>query len=377
MRPRLMFVVNVDWFFLSHRLRIAQRAMNEGYEVHIACGTTGREVELARLGLVTHPLKMTRGHAGPFSTLKVFFDLFVLFRRVKPDLVHLVTIKPVLLGGMAARLAGVSAVVAAVSGLGFVFTGEGILAAVRRLFVGFLYRLALGHKNLNVIFQNPDDRDTLRRITRLALSQTSMIRGSGVDLYRYQVASMPELPIVMLAARLLKDKGVLEFVEASNLLIAQGCSARFVLVGTIDPENPASLTQQEIAEIRKQRKVEVWGHRENMPEVLASATIVVLPSYREGLPKVLLEAAACGRAVITADVPGCRDAIEPGVTGLLVPARNAFALADAIGHLLDDAARCKALGDSGRRLAEREFDVEQVAARHMQIYSGLLASRGL
>jgi len=377
MTRRLLFVVNVDWFFLSHRLPIALEAKRQGYEVHVAAALTDRGAELERLGLVVHPLHaLDRSSTGAGAAWRTLLELWRLFRRVRPDVVHLVTIKPVLLGGLAARLAGVPAVVAAVSGLGFVFVDRGLWAALRRGLVGALYRLALGHPNLKVIFQNPDDKASVIRLARLPEERTCLIRGSGVDLAQYAVAPLPPgPPVVLLAARLLADKGVREFVQAAVEVRRSGApgaaGVRFVLVGTTDPGNPTSLTEAELAAWARDGIVETWGHRADMPVVLAAAHVVVLPSYREGLPKVLIEAAACGRAVITTDVPGCRDAIDPGETGLLVPARDANALAQAILQLLADPERFAALGRAGRALAERAFDVNEVVAEHLRIYKSL------
>lgn len=374
MKNILLFVVNVDWFFLSHRLPIALEAQRQGYEVHIATGLTNKLEELNRNGLIVHPLALDRSSAGIGNAWRTMVELWRVFRAVRPDVVHLVTIKPVLLGGLTARLAGVPAVVAAISGLGFVFVAQGGKAKGRRLLVGLLYRLALGHTNLKVIFQNSDDRASLVRVMHLPTNKVAMIRGSGVDLAQYTHSPIPVgMPVVVLAARLLADKGVREFVQAARLLRLRGVSAKFCLVGTVDPANPTSLTDAELARWVSEGVVEVWGQRSDMPQVLAAAQIVVLPSYYgEGLPKVLIEAAACGRAVITTDHPGCRDAIDPDVTGVLVPVRNVAALADAIVGLINDPVRCQAMGNAGRALAERAFDVRQVVAAHFRIYQELI-----
>lgn len=368
-----MFVVNVDWFFLSHRLPIALEAMRQGYQVHIATGLTDRLEELQNNGLVVHPLALDRSSASLGNAWRTVAQLWHIFRTVRPDVVHLVTIKPVLLGGLVARFTGVPAMVAAVSGLGFVFMARGAKAAVRRWLVGALYRLALGHRNAKVIFQNPDDLRSLATVTHLSPAKLAMIRGSGVDLTRYAHVPLPGgVPVVVLAARLLADKGVLEFVQGARLLRQRGCHARFVLVGTVDAANPTSLTDADVSAWVQEGTVEWWGHRTDMPQVFQAAQLVVLPSYREGLPKVLIEAAACGRAVVTTDVPGCRDAIEPGVTGLLVPVRDAAALADAMQSLITDPVRCKVMGDAGRVLAEKSFDVRQTVAAHLRIYQELI-----
>jgi glycosyltransferase involved in cell wall biosynthesis len=373
MSRKLLFVVNVDWFFLSHRLPIALEAQRKGYQVHIATGLTDKLDELQRHGLVVHPLALDRSSARLGNAWRTMIELWNVFRAVRPDVVHLVTIKPVLLGGLMARLAGVPAVVVAVSGLGFVFMARGPKAVVRRWLVGGLYRVALGHNNLKVVFQNPDDRDSLSKLAHLKDSKVEMIRGSGVDLIQYSYSPLPlGVPVVLLAARLLADKGVREFVQAARFLKQQGVSARFCLVGSIDPANPASLPDTELTQWANDGVVELWGQRSDMPAVLSSAHLVVLPSYREGLPKVLLEAAACGRAIVTTDVPGCRDAIDPSVTGLLVPVRNAEAIADSLKDLINDRARCQAMGNAGRALAERAFDVRQVVAGHLRIYQKLI-----
>lgn len=373
MTRRLLFVVNVDWFFLSHRMPVAQQAQREGYEVHLATGLTDRRAELEAAGLVLHPLAMARGHAGWLESFSTMLALFRLFRHLRPDLVHLVTIKPVLLGGLAARLAGVPAVVAAISGLGFVFTAQGWRAAGRRWAVACLYRLALGGKRLRVICQNRDDLDQVTHMAGLDAGQTMLIRGSGVDLTRFVATPLPDgMPVVMLAARLLADKGVREFVLAARQLRGAGVQARFCLVGAIDPDNPASLGEAELQAWAQEGVVELWGHRADMPQVLAASHVVVLPSYREGMPKILLEAAACGRAVVTTDVPGCRDAIEPNISGLLVPPRDGAALALVIRRLLDDPLACRRMGQAGRDLAQRCFGEQDVVAAHMRLYAELM-----
>jgi glycosyltransferase involved in cell wall biosynthesis len=377
MNRKLLFVVNVDWFFLSHRLPIALEALRQGYEVHIATALTDKLTVLQSHDLVVHPLSLDRSSSGLWATGKTIWQIFRVCKLVKPDVVHLVTIKPVLFGGLAARLSRVPAVVSAISGLGFVFVAKGVKAAIRRWLVGGLYVLALGHRNLRVIFQNPDDLACLARLVHLSDRKVTMIRGSGADLSQYRVMPLPTgVPVVLLAARLLVDKGVREFVQSAQILRQRGLlaqDARFVIVGKPDLANPASLRPDELAQWAEEGVVELWGHRTDMPQVMAAAHVVVLPSYYgEGLPKVLIEAAACGRVVVTTDHPGCRDAIDPGVTGVLVPVRDAVALANAIQELLSDPVRCATMGQAGRELAESVFDVRQVVAVHLQIYQELM-----
>ena len=375
---KLLFIVNVDWFFISHRLPVALAAQEEGYEVHVATGITDRLNDLVSMNFFVHPLKLGRGDTSLWSSVALSLSIFRVMRLINPDIVHLVTIKPVLLGGLAARFAKVPAVVAAVSGLGFVFVAEGVKAKIRKFIIGVLYRMALGHKNIKVIFQNPDDRESVLTLSRINDKKTAVIRGSGVDLRKYQVSQHQNrgAPIVMLAARLLRSKGIYEFVQAAALIKGRNQSSpspRFVLVGDIDSENPASLSRKDIDDIKDEAIVEVWGQRDDMPSVLSMATIIVLPSYREGLPKVLSEAAACGKAVITTDVPGCRDAIVPNLTGLLVPVKDSSSLSHAIVSLIDDPSRCKEMGRAGRQFAERHLDVRAVVHQHLDVYKELLA----
>lgn len=373
MTKKLLFVVNVDWFFLSHRLPIALEAQRQGFDVHIATGLTDKLDELRRHGLTVHVLALDRHGTGLGNAWMTTLQLWRVLRAVRPDVVHLVTIKPILLGGLLARLVRVPALVVAVSGLGYVFMSHGSAAWVRRSLVSVLYKLALTHRNLKVIFQNADDLRSLNEIVHLPAHQVATLRGSGVDLAHFVHLKLSEgVPVVVLAARLLADKGVFEFVEAAQMLSAQGCLARFVLVGTVDTGNPTSVKQTELDAWVSEGVVEWWGHRSDMAQVLSAAQIVVLPSYREGLPKVLLEAAACGRPVVTTDVPGCRDAIDPGVTGLLVPVQDALALAQAMNELILDPVRCERMGTAGRALAEQAFDVRQVVAAHLAIYADLI-----
>jgi glycosyltransferase involved in cell wall biosynthesis len=282
--------------------------------------------------------------------------------------------KPLLYGGLAARLAGVPAMVGAVAGLGYLIdSAERRSGWLRRLALPLL-RAALGHPNLRVIFQNREDRDFLVGAAALRDSQVVLIRGSGIELDRYRAVAEPPPPVVvMLASRLLRPKGIAEFVDAARLLHARGLDIRFRVAGEADPGNPLTVTAEEIERWRADGDVEILGRREDVPQLMASSHIVCLPSYYgEGVPRVLLEAAACGRPVVTTDSPGCRDAVEPGSTGLLVPPRDVEALADAIAVLAGDAARREAMGAAARRLAERAFGIESVVQRHLDIYAELV-----
>jgi glycosyltransferase involved in cell wall biosynthesis len=373
---KLLFVVNVDWFFMSHRLPIALEAMRQGYEVHLATGITDRLQALRAAGLTVHQLPLERSGASLWGEIRTFGRIAAVMRALRPDVVHLVTVKPVVLGGIAARMTGVPAVVSAVSGLGFVFTSRSMKARLLRAVVLALYRAALGHPNMKVVFQNNDDRRVLQALTGLPQGRTTIVRGSGVDLHGFAQRPFPGgPPVVLFAGRLLRDKGVEEFVAAARLLRERGVQATFRLAGAPDPGNRASVSPDDLRRWQACGDVELLGHQLDMPQVLADAHIVVLPSYREGFPKVLVEAAACGRPSVTTDVPGCRDAIIAGETGLLVPPRDAQALANAIGQLAGDAAMRMRMGLAARELAEREYDIGRIVQQHLALYRELQAVR--
>ena len=368
--PKLLYVVNVDWFFLSHRLPIALGARSAGYEVHVATGLTNRAHLFANYGLILHPIYLERGDTSLLGLFRTFINILIVCLRVRPKVIHLVTIKPVLLGGIIARLLGLKRIVASVSGLGYIFIAKGSKASIRRMIIGSLYKLSLFNDGIRVIFQNPDDRLSLCKLSSLPFSKTVLIPGSGVSLSLYSPSDLPPgIPVVLFAARLLSSKGIHEFVDAASQLNG----ARFVIAGQLDKENRDCIDPAQLNQWVENGWIEYWGYSDAMANVLTQASIVVLPSYREGLPKVLIEAAACARPVITTDVPGCRDAIEPGVTGLLVPAQDSNALKVAIQYLLDNPELCISMGLAGRALAERKFDVKQVVQTHLDIYAELIA----
>lgn len=369
----ILFVVNAPEFFLSHRLPLAVKAEKLGYQVHVA-SASGPDVErITAYGFAHHIVPFARSGHNPLNELSTLWCLIRLFRLVKPSLVHLITIKPVLYGGIAARLAGVGSVVAAVSGLGTVFLAESAIAHARRWLVSVLYRTAFRQRRLVVIFQNPDDRDVLFKLDALKPSQAKLIKGSGVSLAHYPFIEEPiGISVVVMAARLLKDKGVYEFVEASKLLRQRGVKFQARIIGSPDSGNPTSVAQSELDRWSREGHVELLGYRTDIPEQYAAANIICLPSYREGLPKSLIEAAACGRSVVTTDVPGCRDAIAAGKTGLLVPVKDSVALADAIQTLIENPALRKQMGLAGRALAEKHFAIEKIVRQHMDIYQELL-----
>ena len=368
--PRLLIVVNDAAFFLSHRLALALGARDAGFDVHIATPRDEASPRIEAAGLPFHAIPLSRKGTSPAGELRTIAALVKLYRELRPDIVHHVTAKPILYGGLAARIARVPAVVHAVSGLGYVFISNEPRARAIRRGIMATYRLVTSHPNCAVIFQNDDDRRVFGSAIRT--KRIELIRGSGVDLTRFRPTPLPSgVPVVVLPARMLWDKGVAEFVEAARLVRAPGVSARFVLVGDLDANNPAGVPRERIEAWVKDGFVEWWGMRTDMPAVLEQSTIVCLPSYREGMPKTLLEACAAGRPIVTTDVPGCRDALTGGDYGVLVPARDAAALATAIAELLADRPRLERMAASAAAAAA-QFAVEVVLGRHIALYRSLL-----
>jgi glycosyltransferase involved in cell wall biosynthesis len=369
----VLFVVNQARFFVTHRLVLAEAAAHAGYDVHVAVPDGPGTSAITERGFPVHSVPFDRGGMNVAADLRTATALVALYRELRPDLVHHVTVKPVLYGSLAARALNVRAVVNAVSGLGYLEIARDRRAQAVRAVVRRLYRLAFRRPRLRVIFQNPDDRASFEHAGIVRPGQASLIHGSGVDLDAFAPVPVPQgPPVVLLPARMLWDKGVGEFVDAARRLRSAGSDARFVLVGDTH-ENPAAVPADRLAAWVREGVVEWWGHRDDMPAALSAASVVCLPSYREGCPKALLEAAACGRPIVTTDVPGCRDVVRDGVEGLLVPARDAGSLAAAIARLLDDAELRRTCGELGRARAERDFGVARVVAATLTIYRELLA----
>jgi glycosyltransferase involved in cell wall biosynthesis len=374
-KPRVLFVDNDVNSFHAYRIELALAARDSGFDVHVAA-PQGKAAEILRAeGLRYHPIPMTRSGLAPWKELSTIVALFRLYRRVRPDLVHHLRLKPVLYGGLAAYGARVPAVVGLLTGLGYVFIAETRRALVMRKLVVLSCKVAFRHDNQRIVFQNPDDQGVFIKNKILPAAQTVLIKGSGVDIHTYVPTPEPEaIPVVILASRMLRDKGVVEFVEAARELKESGVSARFVLVGDTDPGNPTAVSAEHLRSWADEGVIEWWGHQNDMRKVLSQSNIVCLPSLREGVPKVLIEAAACGRAIVTTDAPGCREIVREGENGLLVPIRDSKALADALRLLIESAPLRALMAAKGREIAVEEFSVERVVNETLSVYRELLAS---
>jgi glycosyltransferase involved in cell wall biosynthesis len=373
---KLLILVNDLGFFISHRLRIAQAALLEGYKVTIGYGELGSVTSnmLAQSSISIHFVPMRRGGMNPLQEIQSLYFIWRLFHKVQPDLVHLVTVKPYLYGGIVARLTRVSGVISAVAGLGSIFVRNDWRSQLFRATLYPIFRLAFGHVNQYVIVQNQHDSNVLVNWGVIDPKKVWLLRGSGVDLSAFtQPDEVDGVPVVCFAARLIRDKGVYDFVSAARLLRERGINARFWLAGETDTKNPTGLTESEFQELRNEGLIEVFGYQKDISSLYAKAHIICLPSYYgEGIPKSLIEAAAASRAIVTTDHPGCRDAIIPNKSGILVPIKSPGKLADALHWLIEHPLERVAMGKAGRALAESEFTIEKIVNGHLEIYQKLL-----
>ena len=372
---KILIIVNVDWFFYSHRFPIAYEANKKGYEVHIATSTTDISIKnlLLSNGFKYHEIKFDRSGKSCLKLLISFISILRLLLKIRPEILHLVTTQPIIFGGIAAKIIRIKNVVYAVSGLGHIFIKNSFSSSVRRRIVLFLYKISLSVKNRIVIFQNPSDECLLRKFCSLKDSETTIIPGSGVDLQKFYYSKLPQgTPTVLMASRLLISKGVKEFLEAGKILKDKGFKVKFQLVGQPDSLNPLSINIKEIKDWEKKGYIEYLGYQNNIHNLIKNAHLVVLPSYYpEGLPKVLCEAAATGRGIITTDTPGCRDSIEEGVTGVFVLPGDPIDLADTILRTIKNDKLLASMSIAARLRAEKLFCIKSIVAKHIDLYNKL------
>ncbi len=373
-KPVLLYLVTEDWYFWSHRLPIARAAQAAGWEVMVATRVTKHGERIRREGFRLVPIGLRRRSLAPWREAAAIAELARLYRRERPDLVHHVGMKPVLYGSFAAVLTGVPTVVNALAGMGYVFSSTRLKARMVRPFVKLAFRWLLDRKNSRVILQNPDDVAAMSEAT-VAAERVALIRGSGVDIEAFAATAEPEgTPVAVMVSRMLWDKGVGELVQAARLLRKREADLKVVLVGPPDPENPASIPERQLRDWDSSGDVAWWGERSDIAKIWADSHIAVLPSYYgEGVPKALLEAGASGRPMLATDMPGCREIVVDGVTGILAPPRDVAALADGLEALSRDKSLRQRMGAAARELVEREFSEALVIERTMALYRSLLA----
>lgn len=372
MQLRLLFFVSEDWYFLSHRLALALGAQDAGFEVVLVTQVNDPSNAITSHGIRLVPFAMSRRSLNPLGMIATVVRLASIYRRERPDIVHHVALKPVIIGTLASRLAGVKNVVNAIAGLGWLYTAQSRTAIAIGIPARWLLRWLLA-RGITIV-QNPDDHAWL---TNLGIREPRirMIRGSGVDPEVFSPGSQADDELrVVLVSRMIWDKGIKEFVDAARQIRGSGMSARFILIGAPDPQNRASISEEQLIDWAAEGVVEWWGERDDVPAVLGRASIACLPSaYGEGVPKSLLEAASCGLPIVATDWPGCREVVHHGENGLLVPPRDSDALASALMELLADPERRTVMGKRSRKLALAEFTVDRVVEETLSVYREVLS----
>ncbi len=374
---KLLLVINEDRFFLSHRTRIAETARANGWDVTIVTKDTGKRHVIENMGFKYLELPVNPTGINPLEELKTLKFLYGLYRKNPDAIIHQVGLKNMLWGGIASRLTKTRGVVYAVSGLGTLF-GENNPGLISRMVIRLL-RFAMNKRYVTVIFQNHDDEKLFVDRHIVKEQKVVFIKGSGVDLQEFSFTDQPDhTPIkVLFTARMLREKGVVDLVEAAEILRKdyQG-KVEFLLCGDLS-KNPSAMTQEEIRSLVDNQYIKWLGHRSDVNALLRESDIMCLPSYyREGVPRSLIEASAVGRPIVTTDSVGCRDTVVDGVNGFIVPTHSPEKIAEALKKLIDHPELRILMGRESRKIAERDYDVDKVADTHMDIYESLYSRGG-
>ncbi len=377
MKKKILLVANTGWYLYNFRLPLARRLRDEGFEVVLVSPEDSYVERLKSEGFQWRGLRwLSRRGINPLFEFLALLELTRLYLKERPRAVHHFTIKCVLYGTIAAKLTRVKSVVNAVTGLGHIFLGSRTSTKLLRPIVRWLYRRILKARRGHVVFQNPDDLDTFMQANLVNPEKTVIIRSSGVDVKAFCPRpgnpDLPatEFPVVLFVGRLMAEKGIHDFLEAARIVkkTRQVC---FQVAGDPDPGNPSSISPETLEAWSKEGALDLLGHVDSIAEVIALSDIVVLPSYREGTPRVLLEAGAMGKPLIATDVPGCREVVKDGYNGVLTPVKDPDALARAVVELLDDHAKAAKMGRNSRLLIEAEFCVDQVVQSTLNVYTEL------
>lgn len=365
---RILYLVTEDRYFYTHRLPLAKAMVERGYQVFVVTRGDKLQSEFEKAGLKVIPFAFNRKGINPFKEVAKLIQLIKIYKKIKPDLVHHIAIKPVIHGSIAARIIKIPKVVNAIAGLGTVFSDNTFLTRMIRPVVNSLFRLLLNAPNSTVIVQNLDDQTQLEK-QGVKKKQFVLIRGAGVDIDQFVFIKEPdEIPKIVLTSRMLWNKGIGELIEATRILRRENLQFEVWLVGDCDAGNLSSIPEMTIRSWVKEGLVKWLGLRDDIAEIWHQSHIAVLPSYREGLPKSLLEAAACGKPIVTTDVPGCREVVKEGVNGFLVQAKDPAALAVALKKLIENSELRKIMGKRSRQIAEKEFSSEKIIQETLAFY---------
>jgi glycosyltransferase involved in cell wall biosynthesis len=368
MKKILLLVLNVDYALLSHRIDIAIAAKKNGYEVHVACGITERKETLLMHGFIVHDTKSTRCGLNFFKEAAVFFRIFFLLKNLSPDVIHLITIKPMVYGGIASKLLRIKGIIFSVSGLGYIFSSNQWKAKILKKIMKPIYRFIFSIEKSSVVLQNKDDTKFLTSSGILNEDKVIYIPGSGFQPHKVIIKKEPKKYNVLMASRMLQDKGVFEFISASKKVAEVFPDVKFTLAGGFDKENPESINKDTLLSLLKNSPVKYIGFSSNIYKELSDCNIAVLPSYREGFPRFLIEAAASERALISTYAPGCQEVVNNYKTGLLVPIKNSEALADAIIFLLNNESIRVKMAKSARKESINIFHIDHIIRAHMVLY---------
>lgn len=373
-RLRICLVITEDWYFWSHRRSLAQFLVAQGHEVHLVTRLSSLEADIRAAGMIPHDVGLQRSGKNPWHELQATRRMAATFRKLRPDVVHLVGMKPILYGSLAARLTRVPATICAIAGLGWLFTSGGTLKSAARGLVSHYFRGALaGNDRVEFLVQNTHHRDVLLQAGMAMPNQITIVSGAGVNVHRFRVQPEPASEVRILThARMLWDKGIGDLVEAAKILQSQQVPCQVTLVGDPDSGNPATISLDQLQSWNASGVVHWQGRRDDIPELLAQSHIACLPSYHEGFPLSVVEAMSCGRAVVTTDIPGCRDAVSHEQTGLLVEPQNPKQLAAALARLVQNPSLRQQLGRRARRDVLHRMSSEIVNQQTLDGYERLL-----
>lgn len=371
---KIIFFANTDWYLYHFRLGLARSFREQGAEVVMISPPGDYGARIAAKGFRWLPLPMNRRSLNPFREIRLLHYIYSIYKKEQPDVIHNFTIKSVIYGALAGQAAGIHNRIQAVTGLGHIFISQSFRARLLRPLVKGLLRLALRGKGSRLILQNPDDRSLFLQYKLIEQERIHLIRGSGVDTGRFTPVQRVRKGKfrILLAARLLWEKGIREYVNAAELLAYRSDELEFLLAGAADPGNPGAVPGQDTKGWQESGLLTVLGHVENMQQLMAEVDVMVLPScYGEGIPRSLLEAASMALPVITTDAPGCREIVENEKNGFLVSMRDAAALAEKIEYLLDHPETCLRFGKAGREKVCKEFAQEIVFRQTWKVYRSL------
>lgn len=370
---KILFIISEDWYFASHRLNLAQAAIAQGYEVAILTQPSGCRSYIEAQDIKVFDWSLNRGSLNPILELKSIWQLFKIMNQYSPDLIHAVALKPILYSSLVCKILNTEGRIFALGGLGYIFNSRKKAAKILKKLIAILLRGAFSGPGTRVIVQNSDDFKKLISLNIANNLHTRLIKGAGVDTAKF--FPMPEpsgVPLIILPARLLFSKGIQDFIITARKLRLRGLTARFALIGDRDSHNPECIPISVINEWTNERLVEIWGHQKDMVSVFRQSSIVCLPSFSEGLPKALLEAASCARPIVAYDIPGCRDVVKNGYNGFLVPLGNLDALEKSLAMLITNVSLRNKMGELGRSLVIEKFSQEQIAAETIAVWMEVL-----